>query len=73
MKNELTNKEKEVLHFIIQFKNQYGYSPTIREIAEGCYCSRTTIQPVIERLCDKGYISKKEKAQRTINVIKFIS
>lgn len=70
---KLTERETEVLQYIIRFKEVNGYSPTVREIAQGCYRSRTTIQPILERLQDKGYISKKEKAQRTIRVLKFIS
>lgn len=73
MKDELTKHEREVLLYIIRYKEVNGYSPTVREIANGCYRSRTTIQPIIDKLQDKGYITRKEKAQRTIRVIKFIS
>lgn len=72
MNNEITKTEQEVLNYIIRFKEVNGYSPTVREIATGCYRSRTTIQPILERLQDKGYITRKENAQRTIRVIKFI-
>ena len=73
MGKDLTEREKDVLQYIVRFKEVNGYSPSVREIAQGCYCSRTTVQPILERLQDKGYITKKDKAQRTIRVIKFIS
>ena len=35
MNEKITEKEKEILKYIIQFKSVNGYSPSVREIAQG--------------------------------------
>lgn len=70
----MTEREKDVLDYIIKFKQTNGYSPTVREIARGINTS--SIPHVSEMLADleeQGYITTKRKSPRTINVLKFIS
>lgn len=73
MREDLTEREKETLTFIIEFKKTNGYSPTVREIANGINTKSTThVRTMLAHLEDLGYISEKPKSPRTINVLKFI-
>ena len=70
----LSDYEKTVLQFIIQFKQVNGFSPTVREIASGINTKNIKyVHEVLGRLEDIGYIKSKEKSPRTIVVKKFIS
>ena len=70
----LSDYEKTVLQFIIQFKQVNGFSPRVREIAQGINTKNIEyVHEVLGRLEDSGYIKSKEKSPRTIVVKKFIS
>lgn len=69
----LTDREKDILKYIIRFKEVNGYSPTVREIARGTYSSVARVHDTLERLQELGYLQFKSKSPRTINVLKFIS
>ena len=70
----MTEREKEVLRYIIQFKQTNGYSPTVREIANGINTSSIPhVSAMLDDLSTEGYISFKPKSPRTIRVLKFIS
>lgn len=70
----MTEREKEVLQFVIEFKKVNGFSPTVREIAHGLNTKSTDhIRIMLADLQDDGYISMKPKSPRTIVVKKFIS
>ena len=70
----MTDYEKTVLQFIIQFKQTNGFSPTVREIAKGINTKNIKyVHEILGRLEDDGYIKSKEKSPRTIVVKKFIS
>lgn len=67
----LYKKERNLLKFIIQFQEQYGYSPTLREMANAMgNRSVSTIHMIIRSLVDKGYMTKVEGNTRTLKVIK---
>lgn len=69
----MTVREKEVLEFVIQFKQTNGFSPTVREIANGINTKSTDhVRNMLQDLMDKGYINMREKSPRTIVVKKFI-
>lgn len=73
MNDKITEKEKEVLQYIIKFKSVNGYSPSVREIARGVNTkSINHVYTMLEDLKVKGYISFKPKTTRTINVLKFL-
>ena len=68
----LTEREKEVLDYIIEFKKVNGYSPSIREISRGINTkSIYHVNRMLEHLKEYGYITFKPKSSRTIKVIKF--
>lgn len=69
----MTDKEKELLKYVTEFKKTNGFSPTIREIAHGIATCRPYVQTMLERLQDEGYITMKPKSPRTIVVKKFIA
>ncbi|HEX7042148.1 MAG TPA: transcriptional repressor LexA [Patescibacteria group bacterium] len=70
MPGVLYKKEREVLEFLVQFQNQYGYSPTLTEIAKATgHKANSTVHTLIRSLVDKGYIQKVEGNARILKVI----
>jgi repressor LexA len=67
----LYRRERELLNYVIQFQEQHGYSPTLREMADAMgRNSVSTIHALIRSLVDKGYIQKVEGNSRTLKVLK---
>ncbi len=70
MPGVLYRKEREVLEFLAQFQKQYGYSPTLSEIAKATgHRSNSTIHTLIRGLVDKGYVQKVEGNTRVLKII----
>ncbi len=70
MPGVLYKKEREVLEFLVQFQNQYGFSPTLSEIAKATgHKANSTVHTLIRSLVDKGYIQKVEGNARVLKVI----
>lgn len=68
----MTEREKDVMAYIIRFKEVNGYSPTVQEIANGINTKSTThVREMLADLKDKHFITYKEKSPRTIRVLKF--
>jgi repressor LexA len=71
MKNNLTERQKEILSFIEQFRNENGYPPTLREIGRQFQISSTFgVKRHLEALVKKGYISIESNASRGISFLK---
>jgi len=67
----LYRRERELLNYIVQFQEQHGYSPTLREMADAMgRNSVSTIHALIRSMVDKGYVQKVEGNTRTLKVIK---
>jgi repressor LexA len=67
----LYRKERELLNYIIQFQEQNGYSPTLREMADAMNRrSVSTMHALIRTMVDKGYIQKVDGNNRTLKVLK---
>src|SRR3989338_9572445 len=67
----LYRRERELLNYIVQFQEQHGYSPTLREMADAMgRNSVSTIHALIRSMVDKGYIQKVEGNTRTLKVLK---
>lgn len=63
-------KEREVLGFIAQFQKQFGYSPTLSEIALATgHKSNSTIHALIKSLVEKGYIQKVDGNTRVLKIL----
>jgi repressor LexA len=70
MSGVLYRKERAVLEFLAQFQRQYGYSPTLSEIAEGTgHKSNSTVHTLIRSLVDKGYVQKVDGNTRVLKIV----
>lgn len=67
---ELSQKQRQILDFIIQQQAQRGYPPSVREICEAANLSSTsTVHGHIERLERKGYIRRDPTKPRAIEIL----
>jgi len=66
-----TKKQQALLEFIGQFINEHGYSPSYREIMNGCqYNSVATVALHVSSLIKRGHLRKREHSARSIEVVK---
>jgi repressor LexA len=66
----LYRKQKQILYFIKQYIDRYGYSPTLGEIAEAIgVSSLATVHEHLQALTSKGVIKRFEGAVRGIEVV----
>lgn len=64
------NKERQILEFITQFVQRYGYAPTLKEIGGALNMhSVATVHEHLDRLRIKGYIKKLDGTARGIEVV----
>ena len=67
---ELSQKQRQILDFIIQQQAQRGYPPSVREICEAANLSSTsTVHGHLERLERKGYIRRDPTKPRAIEIL----
>lgn len=70
MKQTLTKKQKQILDYIRQFQDEYGYAPTFREIMDGLnYSSVATVAQHVENLLNKGFLQKRNNEARSIQLV----
>lgn len=70
MPGVLYRKEREVLEYLAQFQRQYGYSPTLHEIALGTgHKSNSTVHTLIRSLVEKGYVQKVDGNTRVLKIV----
>jgi repressor LexA len=70
MKKELTDRQKEILDFINQFRNENGYPPTLREIGRNFGMASTFgVKRHLDALEKKGYLTVESNSSRAISVI----
>lgn len=68
MKKELTDRQKEILTYIHQFREENGYPPTLREIGREFQISSTFgVKRHLDALAKKGYLSIESNASRGIS------
>lgn len=66
----MTNRQLEILDFIKRFIASKGYSPTVREIAQGLNLkSPSTVQDHLKKLILNGIITIDQKKSRTIELL----
>jgi len=71
MKNQLTDRQEDILNFIQQFLQESGYPPTLREIAKKFGISSTFgVKRHLDALEKKGYLNVESNASRGISIIK---
>ena len=69
-KSALTQRQKEILEFIISHIGQYGYPPSIPEIQERfSFKSPNAVSDHLEALEKKGYIARRPHKSRGIEVL----
>lgn len=67
---ELSNRQQQILNFIIEEIDQKGYPPSVREIAEAVgLSSPSTVHSHLTTLEEKGYIRKDPTKPRAIEVL----
>jgi repressor LexA len=71
MKNILTDRQKEILSFIEQFRSESGYPPTLREIGKKFGISSTFgVKRHLDAFVKKGYIAVESNASRGISYLR---
>ena len=69
-----TKKQYELLQFLKTFIAEHGYSPSYREIMNGCnYTSVSTVALHVKSLIKRGHIIKRDKSARSIEVVGGVS
>lgn len=63
---QCTERDKEILHFIMEYTENHGYSPSVREIGKSLYLSSTTTYRHLYKLVELGYLSMTPKTPRSI-------
>lgn len=68
--NRPSKKQRELLQFIDGFIKGYGYGPSYREIMRALgYKSVSTVAIHIDGLIARGYIRKKTRSARSLEII----
>ena len=63
----MTDKQERLLQFILDFHKENGYSPSIREMAQGMgVSSPSTIKAMLDRLEAKGMLTKSSGRARSL-------
>lgn len=68
MTKRYTDRDKEVLLFILRYQQEKGYSPSVRDISNGCYMSASTAQRHLYKLVELGYLMITPRTPRSIVV-----
>lgn len=67
----LYDRERQILEFITQFIQRYGYAPTLKEIGEAVNMhSPATVHEHIDRLRIKGFIKKLDGTARGLEIVR---
>ncbi len=62
-------KLTKVMDYIRKFQEENGYTPSVREIGQECNIKSTaTVHTYLERLRDKGYLSKTDRKKRSVSI-----
>lgn len=67
----MINEEKltRVMDYIRRFSDENGYTPSVREIGQECGIKSTaTVHSYIERLQDRGFLSKTDNKKRSVSI-----
>jgi SOS-response transcriptional repressor LexA len=69
-KTRPTKKQHQTLDFIRHFIAENGYSPSYREIMNGCnYTSVATVSLHVSSLIKRGHIVKRDKSARSLEIV----
>ncbi|MDZ7723578.1 MAG: transcriptional repressor LexA [candidate division KSB1 bacterium] len=66
----MTTKQAQVLEAVRSYQTDYGYSPTVRELADVFGQSSTAgIHKILKVLREKGYLTKTDGKSRSLNLV----
>ena len=65
---ELTERQRQILRFIADYKAKHGSAPTLREIAQHLKIYLRGVQYHLERLERAGYLTRARKRSRAIEL-----
>jgi repressor LexA len=69
MKNQLSAKRRQIVDFILQFMEERGYPPTVRDIQGGCGISSTSVVDYHMKVLEKeGHIRRDPEVSRGIEL-----
>ena len=69
-KTRPTKKQHQTLEFIGAFIKEHGYSPSYREIMNGCnYTSVATVSLHVNSLIKRGHLIKRDKSARSLELV----
>jgi len=69
-KNELTEAQEKLFNSIADFISVNGFPPTSRELGDVLGITSTSVYEQLERLETKGFIKRKKRTARSIEIIK---
>jgi repressor LexA len=71
MNTDISERQKKILDFIIDYISESGYPPTVREIASATgLSSSATVHAHLSKLEKSGYIKRVKGSSRSIEIIK---
>ena len=62
----LDETSRTVYEFICTYIHEHGYSPSQRDIAQGCYINAASVVRYLDKLEAKGYIRREPGKARSI-------
>ncbi len=69
MKNQLSAKRRQIVDFILQFREERGYPPTVRDIQSGCGISSTSVVDYHLKVLEKeGHLRRDPEVSRGIGL-----
>ena len=69
--NALTERQQTILRFVRGFIEENGFSPTIREITDGCGMRTTSVTSYnLDRLAEMGLLTRQPDKARSIVLAK---
>jgi repressor LexA len=66
----LTTRQNEILAFIREYQNTYGYPPSLRELAGHFRVYPNTIQDHLKALARKGYLRREPNRSRGMSLVR---
>lgn len=67
----MTERQHQLLIYIVGYTNEYGYAPSYDEMCEGIgQRSKNGIHRLVYSLCDRGYVTFEPGLARSIEVLR---
>lgn len=66
----ISSKQREILQFLIDFQEEHGYSPSVREVCDAVRLSSTSsVHSHLSKLEERGYIKRDPSKPRSIEIL----